>query len=116
MGGGSLNPVKAIKKAVKTAGGAVKKIAGNGIKQVADIEDNLHGLGRAVDKYGIQNMPIKRGLDKMVEAMTPQMPDMTQPKDPYIAPDPEAVAQSRRRRNRGGAPTIMSSGSDTLGG
>jgi len=125
MGGGSLNPVKKVKKAWKktkeTLSSGAKEVrrAGRDIDQelglTEDIKDpfgEVKKYGKKWDSYVSERSPAKKMFDKM----TPDIPDMTQPKDPYIAPDPEAIAQSRRRRRRGGASTIMTSGSDTLGG
>lgn len=113
MGGSSLNPVKRVKKALKKTKKTLSSLNSERKRShsgdpIADIKH----AGRKWDAFVSERSPAKKMFDKM----TPDMPDMTEPKDPYVAPDPEAVAQSRRRRKRGGASTIMTSGSDSLGG
>lgn len=104
MGGSSLNPVKAIKKAVKKT----KSILDNPGEAIRD-------LGRKIDKAHYR--PFNMAMDKIAAKVAPAMPDAQTPQQQYIAPDSEELARARRRRGWRGTPTIMSQSSgDGLGG
>ncbi len=121
MGLGSVNPVKAVKRAAKSISKSISK----GIKSAGrKLDAEIHRAGRDIDQeLGLTedlqhplNEVKKIGLFKTPDFMKPpELPAME--KDTYIAPDYEELARARRRRSGGrGTPTIMSQGTESLGG
>jgi hypothetical protein len=81
------------------------------------IEKEVRRVGRRIDDQILQKSPVK----KVVDTLTPEIPELPEIPPPATLPDEEEVLRARKRaasrklqRGRGRAGTILGGGRDTL--
>ena len=126
--GGSLNPVKAVKKAIKktksllSSGAAEVRRAGVKLDNVGGDKMDVGNLLSTEDPFGeVRRAGVSvdkfLGISNQLGKIMPDMPEAPAPAPAPPVMDIEELKRARRRKSGAGASTILSSGNpDGLGG
>lgn len=120
--GGSLNPVKAVKKAIKktksllSSGAAEIRRAGRDIDETLGLSKDLNDPFAEAKRAG-RNVDEFLGISNQLGKIMPEMPEAPAPAPAPPVMDIEELKRARRRKAGSSASTILSTGNpDGLGG